>query len=78
MTQRWFPGGGVAYSRGFQTSYYPGTLIVDVADARSNELIWRGVARSVFEDEQSQAERSVALNQAVTRLLAQFPPSRSP
>lgn len=75
---KWFPGGGVAYSRGFQTSYEPGTLILDVADARNNELIWRGVARSVFEAEQSQAERSIALNQAVTRMLAQFPPSRTP
>lgn len=74
---KWFPGGGVAYSRGFQTSYNPGTLILDVADARANELIWRGIARDVFKPAQSQAELSVALNQAVTRLLAQFPPSRT-
>jgi hypothetical protein len=74
---RWYPGGGVAYSRGFQTEYFPGTLIMDVVDARTNDLIWRGVAREVLGEKQSQAERSVALSQAVTRLLAQFPPSRN-
>lgn len=73
---RWFPEGGVAYSRGFQSVYGPGTLIVDVADVRSNELVWRGIAREVFTGKRSQAEQSVALNQAVTRLLAQFPPTR--
>ena len=73
---RWFPDGGVAYSRGFQTVYGLGTLIVDVADVRSNELVWRGIARDVFTGKRSQAEQSVALYQAVTRLLAQFPPTR--
>jgi hypothetical protein len=73
---RWFPDGGVAYSRGFQTVYGPGTLILDVADVRSNELVWRGVARGVFDSKKGQAEQSVALYQAVTRLFAQFPPTR--
>jgi hypothetical protein len=73
---RWFPGGGVAYSRGFQTAFALGTLIVDVADVRSNELVWRGIAREVFTGKRNQAEQSVALNQAVTRLLLQFPPTR--
>ena len=73
---RWFPDGGVAYSRGFQTAYGLGTLIVDVADVRSNELVWRGIARDVFNGKRGQAEQSVALYQAVTRLLSQFPPTR--
>ncbi|HEX9895799.1 MAG TPA: DUF4136 domain-containing protein [Gemmatimonadales bacterium] len=72
---RWFPGGGVAYSRGFRTEYEPGTLVLDVADARTNELIWRGIARQVF-GKNDATEQSRLLNEAITRLFAQFPPSR--
>lgn len=71
---RWFPEGGVAFSRGFLTEYEAGALVVDVVDPRSNDLVWRGIARQVFRRGRSTAEQQRALDEAVARLLGQFPP----
>ena len=53
---RWFPGGGVVYSHGFQTQFEPGSLVLDVADSRARELIWRGIGRGVFQPEGERLE----------------------
>jgi hypothetical protein len=71
---RWFPGGGVAFGRGFRTEYEAGSLVLDVADSRAGELIWRGIGRDVFREKEKAGERERNVTDAVTRALAQFPP----
>jgi hypothetical protein len=70
---KWFPGGGVAYSRGFRTEYEAGSLVVDIADTRAAELVWRGIGREVFGGGPPSGTR---ISIAVEKMFAQFPPSR--
>jgi hypothetical protein len=71
---RWFPGGGVNYSHGFQTQFEPGSLVLDVADSHARELIWRGIGRDVFSPKESASRREKIVTEAVTKLFEQFPP----
>jgi hypothetical protein len=55
-------------------SYEAGTLVIDVIDARTNELIWRGWAQNsvkgMLENQDTMARR---IDEAVTRMFARFP-----
>lgn len=70
---KWFPGGGVAYSRGFRSEYEPGSLVVDITDTKAVELIWRGIGREVFSGGQASGNR---IAHAVQKMFEQFPPGR--
>lgn len=54
--------------------YEAGTLVIDIVDARSNTLIWRGWAQhsvnGMLKNERSMAK---TMNEAVKRMLARFP-----
>ena len=55
-------------------NYEQGTLVVDIVDAHSNKVVWRGWAQDSVEgviDNQDRMERQ--LDEAVTRMLEQFP-----
>jgi hypothetical protein len=55
-------------------NYEPGTLVLDVIDARTNQLIWRGWAQdSVQEFVGSRDKMAQKINEAVSRMLAMFP-----
>lgn len=69
---KWFPGGGVAYSRGFRSDFEPGSLVVDVTDNKAAELIWRGTGREVFGGKKASGNR---VADAVAKMFQQFPPS---
>lgn len=73
---RWFPGGGVVYSRGFKTEIEIGSLVLDVADSRAGELIWRGIGREVFRTKEGAGDRERIVVEAVTKMFAEFPPGR--
>jgi hypothetical protein len=66
---RW-RGGGVSVHR-----YKEGTLILDVIDARTKELIWRGSAQGTLDPGASPQERDAHIADAVARMLAAFPPT---
>ena len=70
---RWFPGGGVTYSRGFRSEYEPGSLVVDITDNKASELIWRGIARQVFTGRDVSGNR---IAHAVQRIFEQYPPNK--
>ena len=55
--------------------YKQGTLVLDVIDAASKDLIWRGVAQGTIEEKATPEEREKKLGEAVTKLLANFPPT---
>jgi hypothetical protein len=54
--------------------YEQGTLVLDMIDARTNKLLWRGWARDSVEgviDNQDRMERQIT--EAVTKMFARFP-----
>lgn len=54
--------------------YEAGTLVLDVIDARTNQLIWRGWAQDSVEDALGNRDTMVKkIDEAVTRMLATFP-----
>ena len=55
--------------------YEAGTLVLDVIDAHTNRLIWRGWAQHSVEDMLHDPDRMAAtINLAVTRMLKRLPP----
>lgn len=50
-----------------------GTLVVDVFDAESGALVWRGLVSDTLARDPERAERKTA--KAVAKLLARFPPA---
>jgi hypothetical protein len=51
--------------------YVQGTLLVGVIDPATNDLLWRGTATSVVDEESGSEKR---IDEAVKALLADFPP----
>ena len=57
-----------------QTEYDEGTLILDIVDAESRTLIWRGSARAEVSATVAPETREARVREAVRRILEQFPP----
>ena len=53
---------------------YTGQLVVDVYDAATRQLLWRGMVSDTVTDKPEKNERR--LNEAVAKLFKQFPPMR--
>jgi hypothetical protein len=54
--------------------YEAGTLVLDVIDARTNQLLWRGWAQDSVADALGNEDRMAEkINEAVTRMMATFP-----
>ena len=67
---RWrYWGGGTTYVN----SYPEGTLVIDIIDRRSRELVWRGVGAGAFSKMNPTDE---TVQKKVARVLRDFPPSR--
>ena len=64
------PGGIDVYE------YDEGTLILDFIDAGSRELIWRGSATGEIKRYASPEKRDKRINEAVRKILEQFPPTK--
>ncbi|MGH7495796.1 MAG: DUF4136 domain-containing protein [bacterium] len=54
--------------------YKEGTLIVDVIDAKTKQLIWRGFATGTVNPDAKTEQREKKLNEAITKMMSQFPP----
>jgi hypothetical protein len=59
----------------YVTQYEEGTLVIDFVDMAKQELVWRGVGTGALSDSPSVEERTANINNAVTQILAQFPPT---
>jgi len=71
-----YPYGGYGYgSQGAVTTYTEGTLVIDIIDAGTNELVWRGAAVSALGDATYDAKD---INKAVEKILEEFPPLSYP
>lgn len=67
----WGPG----YSDTFTYYYEEGTLILDVVDSKTHQLIWRGTAKAVVDENATPDQRTAKINKAVEMILAKFPPT---
>jgi hypothetical protein len=50
-----------------------GTLVVDLIDAASEDLVWRGVASAAIQKDPNKGEKQ--LRKAATRMFKDFPPA---
>lgn len=53
-------------------AYAQGTLIVDVLDARTGKLVWRGVGKKVIQPEQDAEQRSARIDDAASAMAGEF------
>jgi hypothetical protein len=51
-----------------------GTFMLDMVDTASQQLVWRGIAEGVLEENPSPASLDKSVNDMITRLLQKFPP----
>jgi len=69
------PSGG--WRGGPQThvpDYDQGTLVIDIIDSGTVQLLWRGSGTGVVDPQASPEKREQRINDAVERILADFPP----
>jgi hypothetical protein len=57
------------------TQYEQGTLMLDILDSTSKQLIWRGTAQAEIYPNQSPKDREKTINKAVGKILSDFPPN---
>ena len=69
--------GPYPYGRNIDVSYYTeASLIIDFVDSKKKQLVWRGIGTSVAKSSGTPEERDQFINEAVTKILDQFPPEK--
>jgi hypothetical protein len=69
---RWRGMGGFGQSTTTEQDYKQGTLVVDLYDAKTKQLIWRGSAQDTLSDKATKNEKN--LDKGVTKMFKAFPP----
>jgi hypothetical protein len=64
-------GGGIS-----TYNYTEGTLIIDIIDASTKQLAWRGSGTGVLDDNPSAQQITENINKAVAAILSQYPPKK--
>lgn len=67
-------GIGVGVSQTEIREYEVGTLLLDFVDPKTKALLWRGEAKARLDPNQTPERRDALVNEAVSKLLDQFPP----
>lgn len=65
-------GGGTATAT--TSTYNVGTLVVDIYDAKTKQIVWRGVGSDTVSDKPEKNEKK--LNKALEKMFKKFPPER--
>jgi hypothetical protein len=72
----WYSPWWGGYSNRVDISYYTeGSLVIDIADAKTKEFIWRGIGTKVLREYSNQEDRKKALDEIVSKILEDFPPN---
>jgi hypothetical protein len=69
---RRFGGGGFGTSTTTEQDYKVGTLVIDLYEAKSKQLIWRGSAQDTVSDNATKNEKK--LDKGVAKMFKVFPP----
>ena len=67
------PRGGVV-TETYARKYEQGTLILDIVDANSEKLVWRGFAQAEVDRSATPEQRRQRIGDAIRQILAGFPP----
>jgi len=70
----WGYGVGTRFTTSQTHSYKEGTIILEVVDYRSNQLVWHGAAEGALTRLDDPHEAQEQINRAVGDLLEKFPP----
>jgi len=54
--------------------YEEGTLIIDLIDATTNKLVWRGIAEATLSDNPTAEEEAERLKDSIKKVFKKFPP----
>jgi hypothetical protein len=65
--------GGIDYTT-FVDQYDVGTLIIDLTDAKTNRLFWRGIGERRLSQQSTPEKTTEMVNRTVAEILAQYPP----
>ena len=66
----WGPGWGMGYTR--TTTTPEGTLIIDIVDAKTKELVWQGIGTGYLTTNSNEKDERIA--EFVTKILEKYPP----
>ena len=66
---------GVPIAAKLVTEYDRGMLVIDVLDAKTGKLVWRGSGRRVFDPKQTPEERNLQIDAAVASIVDEFAPN---
>jgi hypothetical protein len=69
---RWRGLGGLGESTTTEQDYKEGTLVVDMYDAKTKQLIWRGSAEDTLSNKAEKNEKN--LDKGVAKMFKKFPP----
>jgi Domain of unknown function (DUF4136) len=69
---RRFGGGGFGESETTEQDYKDGTLVIDMFDAKTKQLIWRGSAEDTLSSKAEKNEKN--LDKGLTNMFKKFPP----
>lgn len=72
-----YPYGPRGMSQTYVYQFDQGTLVLDIADAKENRLVWRGLATDEVTFMRSPEKKAQAVNDAIDKMLADFPPPHS-
>jgi len=69
---RWRGFGGFGESTTTEQDYQEGTLVIDLYDGKTKQLIWRGSTESALSDKAEKSEKN--LDKGVAKMFKNFPP----
>jgi hypothetical protein len=69
---RWRGGGGFGDATTTEQDYHEGTLVVDLFDGKTKQIIWRGSAEDTLSDKAEKNEKN--LDKGVAKMFKNFPP----
>ncbi len=73
--RQWGYGMGTRFSTSQVHQYREGTIILEIVDSRSNQLVWQGAAEGALTNLDNPEDAQEAINKAVGDLLMNFPPT---
>ena len=53
-----------------------GTLVIDMADAKKNQLVWRGMGVKEVNTQAKPEKRDKSINEAVKKIFKNYPPKQ--
>jgi hypothetical protein len=57
-------------------NYEEGTLIIDMVDAKTNQLVWRGAGSVALDNNMSPEKANNLVNSVVGKIFSKYPPKR--